>query len=197
MVDTGSSAERPHNLGLLRHGAAMSASKPRHESVTLSCGGQLAGWRGAITIVVVLAAGCSRESSRLSAGTTRPATTIAITQNTTRGVTTDTARLANPVGVWRGTSLCTQRPSSCHDEITVYRITRVNADSLSLDASKIVNGQEEDMGVLGCRIVSGGQFSCTIPHGVWYFTVRADSLIGELKLPDNSKFRDVRAARSR
>ena len=108
------------------------------------------------------------------------------------------ADTANPVGVWRGTSLCTQRPSSCNDEIAVYHITRVNAsDSLSVDAGKIVNGQEEEMGVLACRIVSGTQFRCTIPNGVWYFTVRRDSLVGELRLPDNSKFRDVRAARSR
>ena len=152
----------------------------------------------AIVIVVLLAAGCSRESSRLSAGTPRSTKTIAIATETTRVVNPDSARLANLVGVWRGTSLCTQRPSSCHDEIVVYRITRINAgDSLSVDARKIVNGQEDEMGVLSCRIVSGTQISCTMPQGVWYFTVRQDSLVGELRLPDNRQFRDVRAARSR
>ena len=51
----------------------------------------------------------------------------------------DAAAKSNPVGVWRGTSKCTVRPSSCNDEIDVYRITRVNAsDSLTIDASKIV-----------------------------------------------------------
>src|SRR4029078_10598302 len=49
----------------------------------------------------------------------------------------------DPVGVWRGTSLCRVRPSPCKDENVVYRITRVNAsDTLSIDARKIVNGQE-------------------------------------------------------
>jgi len=104
----------------------------------------------------------------------------------------------NPVGVWRGKSVCLVRASACKDEIVVYRITRVNAsDSLLVDARKIVNGQEEDMGVIECRVaISGARITCTMPNGVWHFTVRGDSLVGELRLPDNTKFRDVRAARS-
>jgi hypothetical protein len=107
------------------------------------------------------------------------------------------AAAPDPVGVWRGTSACTVRPSPCKDEITVYRITRVNAsDSLSVDARKIVNGQEEGMGVLGCRSAdSGAQFTCKMPNGVWHFTIRGDSLVGDLRLPNDTKFRDVRAAR--
>ncbi|HEY4670666.1 MAG TPA: hypothetical protein VIG78_01265 [Gemmatimonadaceae bacterium] len=105
---------------------------------------------------------------------------------------------ANPVGVWRGTSRCTQHPSACNDETVVYHITRVNTgDSLSVDARKIVNGQEDDMGVIGCHTVSGTQFRCPMPNGTWYFTVRRDSLVGELRLPDNSPFREIRTARSR
>src|SRR5882672_8083563 len=105
---------------------------------------------------------------------------------------------SNPVGVWRGTSLCRLRPSPCNDESIVYRITRVNAsDSLSVDARKIVNGQEEEMGVLGCRSgASGAQLTCTMPNGVWRFTIRGDSLVGELRLPDNRKYRDISTARS-
>ena len=105
---------------------------------------------------------------------------------------------SNPVGVWRGTSKCMVRPSACNDEVTVYRIARVNAsDSLMLDGRRIVNGQEVEMGVLGCRsAASGAQVTCTIPNGVWNFTIRGDSLVGELRSPDNKKSRDVRAARS-
>jgi hypothetical protein len=109
------------------------------------------------------------------------------------------AAASNPVGVWRGTSLCRVRPSPCKDEIVVYRIARVNAsDSLSVDARKIVNGQEQEMGVLRCRsAASGAQLTCTMPNGVWRFTIRGDSLVGELRLPDNRKYRDVSTARSR
>jgi hypothetical protein len=105
---------------------------------------------------------------------------------------------ANAVGVWRGTSLCTVQPSACHDEIVVYRITRVSgSDTLSLDARKIVNGQEEEMGVLACLAgASVARLTCTMPNGVWRFTIRGDSLVGDLRLPDNRKFRDVRTARS-
>jgi hypothetical protein len=106
---------------------------------------------------------------------------------------------SNPVGVWRGASKCTVRPSSCNDEIVVYRITRVSkSDSLAIDARKIVNGQEEEMGVIGCRsAASGAQLTCTMPNGVWRFMIRGDSLVGELRQPDNRKYRDVNAARSR
>jgi hypothetical protein len=109
------------------------------------------------------------------------------------------AAVPNPVGVWRGTSLCRLRPSACNDESVVYRITRVNAsDSLSIDASKIVNGQEQEMGVIGCHYAaSGAQLTCTMPNGVWRFAIRGDSLVGELRLPDNRKYRDISTARSR
>jgi hypothetical protein len=105
----------------------------------------------------------------------------------------------NPVGVWRGVSLCLVRPSPCNDEVVVYRIARVGAgDTLSLDARKIVNGREEEMGVLRCRLnASNAQLTCIMPNGIWRFTVRGDSLIGELRLPDSTKYRDVRTARSR
>jgi hypothetical protein len=120
--------------------------------------------------------------------------TLLATHSATAQAPTDRA---SPVGVWRGTSLCTVKPSSCNDEIAVYRIARGStSDSLTLDARKLVNGQEEQMGVLGCRFTATAQFSCTIPRGVWRFTARADSLVGELRLSDNTKFRDVRTARS-
>jgi hypothetical protein len=105
----------------------------------------------------------------------------------------------NPLGVWRGTSTCLVRPSPCKDEIAVYRITRANAgDGLSLDGRKVVKGKEEEMGVLDCSFAApAAQITCTIPNGVWRFTIRGDSLVGELRLRDNTKARDVRTARSR
>src|SRR6185503_8713870 len=58
-----------------------------------------------------------------------------------------------PVGVWRGTSLCLVRPSACNDEIVVYRITPTkSADSLAMDARKIVRGGEQEMGVLDAAL---------------------------------------------
>ena len=102
------------------------------------------------------------------------------------------------VGTWRGTSVCLVHPSPCNNEVVVYRITRMKAaDSLSLDARKIVRGEEQEMGVLACRFIPvNRQVTCAIPRGLWDFRVRGDSLVGELRLPDNTKFRDVRAIRA-
>lgn len=107
----------------------------------------------------------------------------------------------SPIGEWRGTSTCLVHPSSCHDEVVVYRTTRVSApDSVALDALKIVGGQEESMGVLTCGVAATGTaevaLTCAMPNGVWRFRLRGDSLTGELRLPDGTKFRDVRAART-
>jgi hypothetical protein len=105
---------------------------------------------------------------------------------------------ASPVGVWRGTSLCLVRESPCHDEIVVYRITAAGvADSFAIDARKIVNGQEEEMGILDCRFTdANAELRCIIPRAIWSFSVRRDSLVGELRLRDGTKFRDVRTVRS-
>jgi len=124
---------------------------------------------------------------------------IALVALSHRAGAQQTTTAASAIGVWRGTSICLVRPSPCHDEVVVYRITGLPAhDSVSLDARKIVNGQEEEMGVLACRLAEGGaSLGCAMRNGVWRFAIRRDSLVGELRLPDNTKFRDVRAARSR
>lgn len=110
-----------------------------------------------------------------------------------------TAAASNPVGVWRGVSVCSVRPSPCNDEVVVYRIVRVNAgDNMSLDARKIVHGREEEMGVIGCHFAAPGPLlTCMMPNGAWHFTMRGDSLVGELRLPDRTKYREVRTARAR
>ena len=39
--------------------------------------------------------------------------------------------------------------------------------------------------------------TCPFARGTWMFRVRNDSLVGELRLTDNAKVRDVRAVRAR
>ena len=108
------------------------------------------------------------------------------------------AAAATPVGTWRGTSACLVRPSACNDEVVVYRITPMKAaDSLSVDARKIVRGEEEEMGVLVCQLAKpSGQLTCAFPQGVWSFRVRNDSLTGELRLRDHTRFREVKTIRA-
>src|SRR5205085_4872954 len=72
------------------------------------------------------------------------------------------------------------------------------ADSFAIDARKIVNGQEEEMGILDCRFTdANAELRCIIRNAIWSFSIRGDSLIGELRLRDGTKFRDVRTVRSR
>jgi hypothetical protein len=35
-----------------------------------------------------------------------------------------------------------------------------------------------------------------MPNGTWRFTVRGDSLVGDLRLADNTRYRDVRTVRA-
>jgi len=109
----------------------------------------------------------------------------------------DPSVAASPVGVWRGTSVCLVRPSACNDENVVYRITQLQAaDSLAIDARKIVHGAEEEMGVLACHLARAtSQITCSMRQGVWHFRAANDSLTGELRLPDNTRYRDVRTRR--
>jgi hypothetical protein len=112
----------------------------------------------------------------------------------------DTSPRSAVLGTWRGTSTCLVRPSACNDEVVVYRITPgASRDSVALDALKIVRGQEEDMGTLACQVTSatppGADITCRMHNGVWKFRVQGDSLVGDLRLPDNTKFRDVRTKR--
>lgn len=105
---------------------------------------------------------------------------------------------ANPVGVWRGTSTCVVRPSACTDEVVVYRIARKGAnDSLSVDGRKVVDGREVEMGALACDLnAPRAFFTCVIPTGKWRFIARHDSLIGQLRLRNGTRVRDVLALRS-
>lgn len=53
-------------------------------------------------------------------------------------------------GIWKGESICQIKNSPCHDENVVYHITAGSIpDSFYIQANKIMNGVEEDMGTLG------------------------------------------------
>ena len=51
-------------------------------------------------------------------------------------------------GVWRGNSVCLDKHSPCHDEVNVYRFSRVagKPDTFLVTGSKVVEGREIEMG---------------------------------------------------
>jgi len=86
------------------------------------------------------------------------------------------------VGDWKGSSLCQIKNSPCHDEIVVYHITKGNtADSITVQANKIVNGVEEDMGILHFRVnAEKNEFTSDEYKSLWRFTLKDAKLHGTL-----------------
>ena len=107
------------------------------------------------------------------------------------------AKGGEPAGKWKGTSLCQVKNSPCHDEIVVYHISRAGTDSTyTVQANKIVNGVEEDMGTLNAvydktkKVFTihyenkGGQKS------LWEFHINGNEMNGRLVLEkDNTLYR--------
>jgi hypothetical protein len=107
---------------------------------------------------------------------------------------------ASAVGKWKGESLCTVKPSACHDEVVVYEITAATGkkDALVWKADKIVNGEQQNMGTMDCTYAPKSQvMTCDMPgRGVWKLTVHGDAMTGTLELSDGTLFRKVSVKRS-
>jgi hypothetical protein len=88
----------------------------------------------------------------------------------------------DPAGVWKGSSTCQVKNSPCHDEMVVYYITKSNgADSFEIRAFKIVNGKEEEMGILSFRYDSRSrQFVSASSQSLWTLEFKGNELHGTL-----------------
>jgi hypothetical protein len=97
-------------------------------------------------------------------------------------------------GVWRGNSVCADRSSPCHDELNVYRFSKVDGkpDTFMVTASKVVDGKEIEMG--------GGEWKydekakaleCTNPR-IRLVILREGWMEGALSLEDGREYRKVR-----
>jgi hypothetical protein len=128
----------------------------------------------------------------------RPVLLCAISLLVAANVATAQKTNASVLGTWKGESLCTVKPSACHDEIVVYEITATagSKDHVVWKADKIVKGQRENMGTLDCTTASQ-TVTCDMPgRGVWSLTVDGDNMTGTLKLSDGTLFRKVSAKRA-
>ena len=85
------------------------------------------------------------------------------------------------IGTWKGTSICQIKNSPCHDETVVYRISKkTGVDSFYINASKIVNGIEDEMGILPFVYnKKTNQFTSTA-YGIWTFNIEGAELEGTL-----------------
>jgi hypothetical protein len=81
-------------------------------------------------------------------------------------------------GNWKGTSVCQVKNSPCYDEIVVYHISSDSSNnSYTVDAGKIVNGKEIDMGTL--------KFSFNAQQKLLYLTDSVAQIKWEFKVSGN------------
>ncbi len=102
-------------------------------------------------------------------------------------------------GTWEGTSLCTVANSPCHNEHVVYHIKPdpKDATKFTIDADKIVNGQEDFMGSLSCVFTAAKSELYCDTYGDWRFTITGDKMVGTLHLKDGTLYRNVDVTRKK
>ena len=85
------------------------------------------------------------------------------------------------VGVWNGSSICQIKNSPCHDETVVYHISKNRGvDTFYINASKIVNGVEEEMGILPFIYNKKTNQLTSTAYGIWTFNIEGVKLEGTL-----------------
>jgi hypothetical protein len=96
-------------------------------------------------------------------------------------------------GNWTGTSLCQVKPSPCHDETVIYRITKAKEPGkVVLQMDKVVEGKAELMGVLDFTYdKETGALVGEMKNGVWDFKVKGNKIEGTLVLPDKTIYRKI------
>lgn len=101
----------------------------------------------------------------------------------------------SPVGTWRGESTCVVKPSACHDEDSVYRIseTAQSPNKLTLSGNKIVDGKEINMGSGECAYdAKAGTIDCPLPNGnSIHLEVKGKSMQGTMTLKDGTLWRKI------
>src|SRR4030095_6306235 len=85
------------------------------------------------------------------------------------------------IGSWNGTSICQIKNSPCHDETVVYRISKNRGvDTFYINASKLVNGVEEEMGILPFVYNKKTNQLTSTAYGIWAFNIEGGKLEGTL-----------------
>ena len=85
------------------------------------------------------------------------------------------------IGTWNGTSICQIKNSPCHDETVVYHISKKRGvDTFFINASKIVNGVEEEMAILPFVYNKKTNQLTSTAYGIWTFNIEGDKLEGTL-----------------
>src|ERR1700732_5175326 len=106
---------------------------------------------------------------------------------------------SRPLGDWRGQSACVVRESACHDEDSLYHVTKLpdKPGWYSMKLDKIVEGKPVTMGTMECAYSPGKQaLTCEFPRGIMRFNINADKMEGTMTLPDGTLWRKLSLKKS-
>lgn len=101
---------------------------------------------------------------------------------------------ADLVGDWRGDSICQVRESACHDEDSLYHVSKLpdKPGWFSMKLDKIVEGKPVTMGTMECSYDSAkSALTCEFPRGIMRFTVQGDKMTGAMNLTDGTLWRKL------
>jgi hypothetical protein len=105
-----------------------------------------------------------------------------------------------PLGVWRGTSTCTDLvvAPACHDEVVVYEFTAgAKAGTVHWQAVKMVDGERQPMGEMDLAYDAGeacwkAEFVSPRVHSVWCLAVDGAHMTGTARvLPGKQTIRKI------
>jgi hypothetical protein len=92
------------------------------------------------------------------------------------------------LGTWKGESICQIKSSPCHDEIAVYHLSKLKEPNIfEFVMNKMVNGKEEDMGVLQYVYDDKLQTLTCLDekhNAIWKFKIKGNTMEGTLMYKD-------------
>lgn len=119
---------------------------------------------------------------------------IAAAQGETRSGQQVPADDSDLLGDWRGESVCVVRDSACHDEDSLYHVTRLTGRPgwFSMKLDKVVDGKPVTMGTTECSYDSTKRtLTCEFPRGVLRFTLQPNKMAGTMNLTDGTLWRRI------
>ena len=85
------------------------------------------------------------------------------------------------LGTWKGSSICQIKNSACHDESVVYRISKnKGVDSFYINAGKLINGAEQEMGILPFTYNKRTNQLVSTAYGIWTLKIEPGKMEGTL-----------------
>jgi hypothetical protein len=98
------------------------------------------------------------------------------------------------IGDWRGDSICQVRKSACHDEDSLYHVSKLRDKPawFSMKLDKIVAGKPVTTGTMECSYDSAkSALTCEFPRGSMHFSVQGEKMTGTMNLTDGTLWRKL------